>query len=272
MLAKVDIETRGGQVLTLPIHAEDGIVVNSIEGLGPVKATLVSSSFAGQDGAQHHSSRREARTIKFDLGFEADYINDTVQDLRDRVYSFLMPMSEVKLRFYQHDGFRQDIVGVVETCEPPMFSEEPKVEATLMCFKPDFLDPVPKVVKGFTGEDLTAADIQYDGTVDTGIEFKITPNRPVGSFTIYHVAGDGILRQLDYTLPLLASDELTITTVRGAKSAILKRAGTVESVVYGVSPQSKWIEFSNGMNEVRVYASGGPVPWQITRTDRYGGL
>lgn len=249
-----------------------GITIDEIEGLGPVKATLITSSFAGQDGEQHHSSRRESRNIKFKLGLEPDEAVESVQDLRNRIYSFFMPKSEVNMTFYQHDGFRHVIRGVVETCEPPMFTEEPGVDVSLMCFKPDFLDPNPKTINGLSTQLVSYTPIIYDGTVETGIVFKLKPDRDINGFTIYHVGPNNIQRQLDFTLPLLNNDELTISTVRGSKFAILKRAGVETSVVHGVTPQSKWIELEQGGNEIRVYVSGTGVPWELTRTDRYGGL
>lgn len=273
MIKRVDIRSRNGNLLSLPLDKEQGILLDEIEGLGPVKATLVSSSFAGQDGAQHHSSRRETRTIKLKMTLRPDYsMGETVEGLRSRVYASMMPTSKVLLQFYQHTGFRVDIQGVVETCDPPLFTDDPKIEVILVCFKPDFIDPNPKTVTGYTTEESVTTAIDYEGTVETGIVFKITPFRELPAFTIYHITSDGRLLHMDFGLPILANDVLTISTVKGDKYAHLVRDGNISSVVYGISPQAKWIELENGPNEIHVAAPGPPVAWELTRTDRYGGL
>ncbi len=102
MLVSLEVITRQFQSLLLPLNEVlNGFAVESIEGLEPVKATLVSSSFAQIDGAQYHSSRREPRNIKLKMGLEPDYVTDSVRDLRHRLYGFLMPKSEVTLRLSQ---------------------------------------------------------------------------------------------------------------------------------------------------------------------------
>lgn len=272
MLTQVDIFTRRGATLSLPFSGEDILTVDKIEGLGPVKSTLVTSSFAGMDGEQHHASRRISRNIKLSLGFDPSNTEMSFEALRDELYSILMPKFEVRLRFYRHTGFYVDIIGIVESLEPDVFVEEPTLELSIMCFKPDFLDPNPKTIDGMTASSMESVDIDYEGTVETGIEFKLFPNRALSSFTIYHIPPGEVLRQLDFTVPLQNQDELTISTTRGSKYAILKRAGVETSVVYGVPPQSKWTELLPGPNELFIMAPGPPIPWTLTRTDRYGGL
>ncbi len=56
MLIKVEARTSSGALLILPLDdVSSGYVVEEIEGLDPVKATLVSSSFAQADGEQYHT-------------------------------------------------------------------------------------------------------------------------------------------------------------------------------------------------------------------------
>lgn len=276
MLTRVEARTRQGTLLSLPLEdVLNGYIVEEIEGLGPVKATLVSSSVANEDGEQELSSRREARDIKLKLGLEPDYQTTTVRSLRQRLYSFFMTKRQVFLRFIDDDGLEVDIVGRVETCEPSIFSNEPAMDISVHCYNPDFVVPLPTTLSGMTVETSSEADtteIEYDGTVDTGIVVTLEVNRTESALTIYNLGPDDVLRQLDFSAPLVAGDKVRISTVAGAKGAILTRAGVESSVLYGVSPQSNWIKLMEGTNRFRVYATGAPIPYTLEYLTRYGGL
>jgi hypothetical protein len=273
MLTRVEARTRQGTLLTLPLEdVLNGYTIEEIGGLGPVKAVLVSSSFAGEDGEQEHSSRREARDITLKIGLESDYNTFSVADLRQRLYAFFMPKSEVFLRFVDTSGLEVDIVGRVETCEPDIFSAEPQINVSVHCFRPDFVVPTPVILSGSTVSAVTVTNIDYKGTVDTGFVLTVNVDRAATAFTIYNESPDGTLRQMDFAIPLSAGDIVRISTVTGAKGAILTRAGTPRSVLYGVSPQSSWMTFMQGINKFRVFAAGAAMPYSLEYVTRYGGL
>lgn len=273
MINKLEIRTAQGALLGLPLDdVSNGFVVEEIEGLDPVKATLVSSSFANLDGQQYQSSRRDTRNIKLKLGLEPDYVTNTVRELRKRLYGFLMPKTEVSLRFYMDDGLDLDIVGRVESFETALFTAEPTVDISIICFDPDFTDPDRVMVAGNTVSTSAEQRIDYAGTVEAGIAFTLNINRALPEFTIYHRPPDGSLRILEFTTPLLAGDVLHIDTFPGAKGATVTRAGSDFSVLYGVTPQSSWLQLLSGENYIRVYAEGAAIPYTIEYTNKYGGL
>lgn len=276
MLTRVEARTRQGTLLSLPLEdVLNGYIIEEIEGLGPVKATLVSSSFANEDGEQEQSSRREARDIKLKIGLEPDYQTTSVRSLRQRLYSFFMTKRQVFLRFIDDDGLEVDIVGRVETCEPSIFSNEPAIDISVHCYNPDFVVPSPTSLSGHTVETNSEADIteiEYDGTVDTGIVLNLDVNRTESALTIYNLGPDDVLRQLDFSAPLVAGDKVRISTVAGAKGATLTRQGVESSVLYGVSPSANWIKLMEGKNRLRVYATGTPIPYTLEYLTRYGGL
>lgn len=272
-ITQVEIRTISGALLTLPLEdVSDGIVLEDIEGLDPVKATLVSSSFAQMDGEQFHSSRREARNIILTLGLEPDYVNESVRDVRSRLYTYLMPKSRVSLRFIMADSLEVEIVGRVESFAAPLFTREPKVNVSIMCFDPDFIALEEVTLEGDTVDDETWTVVEYPGTVETGIVLALSVDRTLTEFTIYHRPEDTQVRQLDFAAALEAGDLVTISTVVGDKYATLVRSTVQSSILYGVSPQSTWIELQQGDNDIRVYAEGLPIPYQILYTPRYGGL
>lgn len=273
MLVRVEVHTRQGTMLNLTLDdVSEGIAVEEIEGLDPVKATLISSSFAQTDGEQYHSSRRETRNIKLKLGLEPDYINDSVQDIRTRLYNFLMPKTEVTLRFHMDSGLYVDILGRVESFETPLFSKDPAVDISLICFDPDFYDPISVTIDGLSTASTEEIVVPYEGTVETGILFTLNVNRSFSEFTLYHRPEDNNLRSLDFSTPLIAGDILQISTVSGQKRVTLTRSGTITSILYAMSPQSNWIELQPGDNRLRLYAEGAALPFEIEYTTKYGGL
>jgi hypothetical protein len=225
------------------------------------------------DGEQYQSSRRETRNIKIQLGLEADSASgDSVRDLRKKLYTFFMPKSEVTLRFFMDDGPDVEIVGRVESLETAMFTQKPSVDISLICFDPDFIDPTPVVVTGLLTSAVNPRQITYDGTAETGFKFTLNVNRTLSEFTIYHTPPSADIQSMQFVAPLVAGDVLTISTVSGAKGATLTRSGTSTSVLYGVSPQSRWFELMPGINAVRVYAVGVGIPASIEYINKYGGL
>lgn len=276
MLKQVEIRTAAGNLLTLPLEdVSNGLYIEDIRGLDPVKATLVSSTFATMDGTQYQSSRRESRNIVLTISLEPDYSVDTVRELRHRLYQFLMPKSQVSLTFV-HDSEEDDlevtIAGRVESLETALFSKEPAVDISIICFDPDFVDEVVVEIEDETVEDTTEITISYDGTVEAGIIFVLHVDRTETEFTIYHTAPDNTVRQFDFSANLIVNDEVTISMVAGNKYLKLLRASTESSLLYAKSPQSPWIELERGINKIRVYATGEAIPYTITYQTRYGGL
>ena len=271
-LNKLEVRTSQGSLLTLPFDdISDGLYVQKIEGLDPVKATLVSSSFAQLDGAQYHTSRREPRNIKLSLGLEPNFLTDLVGDIRDRLYGFFMPKTEVRLQFYTYLE-RLNISGRIESFETALWSKDSVVNISIMCFDPDFYESTSVIFDGMTTSGLTETLLDYGGTVETGILFKLFPQRTFSAFTIYHTPPDGTLRVLEFASTLSPNDVLTISTSVGSKYVTRLRSGVETSMLYALSPQSNWIELLPGENDIRVYAEGLPIPFTIEYTPKYGGL
>lgn len=282
LLRELNVTNSRGSLLGLPLEEPlGGFVVKDIEGLQPVKATLVSSSFANMDGEQYHSSRREARDIKIKLGLQPDYGVQSVKNLRDQLYKYFMPKTEIKMQFKMYDKFAEsvldqffmlEITGRIEDFESPLFSRDPEVDINIRCFDPDFVNPIPVIFEAETAADLTEVEHEYIGNAETGIVFTIRPDRAIADFTIYHRPPDETLRTVYFTYPLLAGDVLRISSIFGAKSVLLTRAGVESSILYAQSPQSNWLELSEGVNKFRVHTAGAPIPYDIEYTTKYGGL
>jgi hypothetical protein len=276
VLDKVEVLTEQGVLLTLPLQdISQGYSVQDIDGLDPVKATLVSSTFGSMDGEQYQSSRREKRNIVLTLGYEPDYATGTVQDLRKKLYTFFMPKSRVLLRFFQTGEPVYQIYGRVESFDSPKFAKEPTAVISMLCFDPDFYDPTPVILAANTTSSTVETPYIYPGTVESGIIFRLYVNRnDLTEFTIYHRPPDDSLRSLEFgtATPLQSGDLLTISTIPGNKFATLTRGGVDTSFLFGISPQSDWISLFPGTNKLRIYAEGAGIPYQIEYTTKIGAL
>lgn len=273
MLINVEARNNQGALLTLPLmDISEGFIIQDIEGLDPVKATLVSSSFANLDGEQYQSARREKRNLVFTLGLEPDYVSQTVKALRNRLYGHFMPKSNVNLRFFSDDFPTVDISGRVESFEAPLFTKEPEAKLSLLCFDPNFYDATPVLVSSATVADTTETTIEYEGTIESGIVFRLTVDRAISGFSIFNRAVDNSIRTLEFFTSLQAGDIIEINTNSGSKGATLTRAGIATSILYGISPYSSWVELFPGPNYIRVAVSGAPMPYTIDFTTKYGGL
>lgn len=273
MLTRVDVTNSRGNILSLPMDEDDGgYQIAEIEGLDPVKATLVSSSYAGVDGEQFQSAKLPARNIVIKLDLDPDFDPKTYTDLRTDLYPFFMPKSQISMRFFLSSGLYLDIVGVVEEISSPLFSDDPNVTISVMCYQPDFVDGRMVSVDGHTVDDTTNTEIDYPGSVESGTVITLDVNRAASGFTIYNTDEGGNLQQLDFEYALLNGDTVVVSSIRGNKGITLTRSSTSSSVLYGRSAQSTWIEFFEGLNQFRIFADGDPIPYTLEYVVRYGGL
>lgn len=273
MITMVEAITAQGETLSLPLQdASGGYIVKSIDGLDPVKATVVSSSFAQIDGTQYQTSRREERNLILKLGFQPDFVNTDVQTLRRQLYRYLMPKSFVTLRFYMDGVHFADIQGIVESHEAPRFAKEPTVNISVICFEPDFIAPDSVVLSGSTVADTTESLLVYPGSTEAGILFKLLVNRSIAGFDIDLRRAGAAFQNMEVAASLVSGDIVEISTIPGAKRALRTRAGVQTSILYAVSPASTWANIYPGDNMLRVSTGGAPIPYTIEYTARYGGL
>lgn len=277
MLNRIQATTDAGALLTLPLQdISEGYVVEEVEGLDPVKATLVSSNFAMMDGAQYQSSRREIRTISLRLGLVPDYEVGNVQMLRARLYQFFMPRSRVLLQFIMDDGTLYEIIGRVESFNTEHFSKDPAVSISIQCFDPDFNG---EAVFDFSGQSVlpggSDTPLLYNGTVETGFVIGFSVESPVSRLSVINRTPDNVVHKMDIVHDLIADDGLTVSTITGEKYVVLDRAvGGLgqQSILYSLSPYSEWLKLYPGINNLRIESEGAVVPWFLVYTIKYGGL
>lgn len=271
-ISTLDIINSSLDTLSIPLQDPSlGYYVEEILGLDPVKASLVFTPFGTVDGSQYQASRRDNRNIVLKIGLSPDYITNDVYSLRHGLYSKLMPKSPVMLRFHVNGTIRQT-QGYVESLETPIFSQDPEAVISIICQDPDFLATTQTTFNASTSAGATNLTLNYNGSVPTGISFKMTLNRALSEFSFYQSGSDNQLNRIDFAASLLNGDILEISTVPGNKGAWLTRAGNRSSILAGISPESAYFQLLPGENLVRVQCSGAEIPYEIKYTERFGGL
>jgi hypothetical protein len=272
---KIEVRSTQGDLLVLTLEdISNGYIVEGVDGLDPVKAAIASSKFANLDGQQYHSSSLDVRNIRITLGYFPDEtLGQTVRTLRTNLYKFFMPKREVQLRFFMQDGLVVNISGYVESCEAPLFSSEPQTVISVLCMDPDFVDNAEVELTNFMTNDTLDTEIDIQGSVSTGLLLELRAYAAFNEFTLYHTSPAGVITTMQFAIPLLINDLISMETTPGFKSLTLKRANVVTPALYAVSPQSPWIQLEPGVNKLRVYATpttGSPA--YISYRNRYGGL
>lgn len=272
-LFKVSVISESGQTFEFPLQdMSAGYYVADIQGLDPVKAALAMSKFGSADGAQYQGSRRESRNVVIDLGYNPDYVTNSVASLRAALYAAMIPKAEVKLRFHHTEGLVVGATGRVESFESPLFVRTPKSTISILCGDPDFYDINETSVPLNTVSGTTESEIVYQGDVWSGFRIEVAVNRSIAGLDFTHRGPDNVINPISLVYSLIAGDQVVISTVPGNKGAWLTRASETSSILYGIDPSSSWPRFRNGINYVRLQVAGAAIPYAIKYTTKYGGL
>lgn len=127
-----NLNERLDMVLTEP--EESGIVVKSVTGLGPGKATLHIKEIANGDGGSYGGGRIPVRNIVMNLAFLG---NPTIEDTRQLTYRFF-PLNKPVTLTVLTDNLEVNIDGYVESNEPDIFSNLEGCQVSILCSNPYF--------------------------------------------------------------------------------------------------------------------------------------
>lgn len=275
MLTKVTLVDPLGASLALPLQDNsNGFTVKNIEGLDPVKASLTSTPFAQLDGSQAQGARRENRNILLTIGLEPYSGGSTVKALRAALYGVVMPKSFVTLQFFEDGAATPEytITGQVESFETPLFSKDPEVVVSIICYEPSFEEYTPHLITGLnTVTDTSGAytTIVNPGTIESGYLLTLSVNRLASTgFTVYNYRPGVSPTTLQVTASINTPDVIKLSTKSKDKS-VLKGS---TSILYSVPASSKWAMLYPGTNYIRVVCAGAAIPFTIGYTAKYGGL
>jgi hypothetical protein len=257
---------------------DDPVQIRSIDGLGPVKAELASTAFASGRGELYQGGSIGKRNIVLNLGLNPNWVDQTITTLRQKLYAYFLPEAWTKLRFFSDHMPTVDIEGVVESFEPNIFSQDPEIQVSVLCHRPDFIDIDATMYEGLVDDGTAELEFTYEGTVNTGFEIRIdgSVDNPsyTGDFTIRNRAPED---NQDFVIEGVLVDTtkyFKLSTVRNAKRAqtIAKVDGASTNLLSKMTPASVWPEIRPGTNLLSVAASESGLAWTMAYYNRYGGL
>lgn len=277
MIKSVKITNHLGEMVNVNLKSpeQSGFFIKNITGIGAGKSNINISESLYQDGGFFNSSRRNTRNIVMDLGFYADHSIYSIEMIRNKTYQFFPPDKKITLEITT-DTKVATTEGYVESNEPNIFSKEESTQVSLICPDPNFYGPTIKSVTSevspmfqfpFENASLTepllvfgnittyaSPTIVYTGEVETGIILYVNFIGPVTNLKI-NDTNTGKFMLLDSTKvqAVMASnfvngDLLTITTIKGSKSALLRRGGIYYNLMNAVTTTSTWFSIDRGFH------------------------
>lgn len=284
MLTNVEVYSSWSSAPDLPLTVgvgedEDPIQIRGIDGLEPVAANVNTSQYGSEDGEFYTGSNVGKRNIVMTVGFNPDWVNNTVASLRQKLYGYFMSKQPVTLRLFFDDGPAVEIDGITETCKPNIFAQDPEMQISIICPLPDFIAVSPSFVEGTAQVDPVSVDFTAVGNVKTTALLEITAVE--GDATTY----DGVITFERKTLASgseifvvtgTVADGITtrIDSKRGDKSAEVDYGVEQTNILNSMTADSVWPQITPGTNKVRVLLEAGAVDkhWKLTYFDRFGGL
>ena len=302
MIKSITVTNPKSESLVLDLfHPEkSGLIVTSISGLGPPKATINNTDLATADGALYSSARASTRNIVFNLRF---MYAPTIEDARQKTYKYFPLKKKIKIRV-ETDNRTLETEGYVESNQPDIFSKEESTQISILCLDPFFYDPMPSLAQfatitpafefPFSNESLTEdliefgtinldtrSTLEYEGDVDTGILITIHALGEVsGKITIYNVETlEQIVIDLSRVKTLIKrdfgdGDDIIISTISGDKYVQILHDGKYTNGISAIEKNADWFQISVGRNIFNFTATSGVDNLAMTFSYRnaYGGI
>ena len=253
------LENSRGNVITLT-GDEANYQVVSIVGLNPPSAHLNTSTVAGLDGAMFNSARLNTRNIVITAK-----INGDVEENRQNLYTYC-PTKE-KVRFYfQNNNRNVYIDGYVDTVECDLFTNDERMQISIICPQPYFMDVSDTEVGGsivnslftfpFSIESSTPiplseialasyVDLYNDSDNEIGVIIDIDVDDDCNSIVIGN-EGTGESFSLSYNFE--EGDHITINTIKGQKAVTLLRNGVSSNLFGAMQRGSVFFQLASGDN------------------------
>lgn len=296
MLKSVTITNYLGDSVTYKIDGvdpnnKDGLIITSIDGLGPVKADVNMTELATADGGIYNSARLSSRNIVLKAKFT---YADTIEDARLLSYKYF-PIKQMLTFHIETDNRIAETTGIVESNEPDIFSSEEEMQVSILCESPFFLsvsseDKKETVFAGvedlfefpFENNSLTEDLIEfgnivnkkentvyYDGDAETGCIIEIHALGEARMITIYNNKTREIMALDTDKLATLTGagvtygDTITINTIKGQKSISLLREGRTYNILNILGKDADWFQLARGDNLFTFTADYGEANLQF---------
>lgn len=285
----MEVYILGAEAPLLPLSVDgieaDSIQIRGITGLEPVKATVSTTPFSSIDGESHNGNLVGKRNIVVTVGFNPDWETQTVDSLRDFLYSYFMPKSKVALRFFDSIRSPCEIEGWVESCSPVLFSKDPEMQISIICPQPYFISSEATIIEGevkYSADiadgtiDLSeATEIVYEGSIPTGFKLTISPSEAVPMYDDDLMIGsvNGLTEVIHFIGPVDETRNVVYSSVTGSKYLRnVTDLEEVENLLGTVVDKPSWMTLRRGSNLVGVGGTAEGQLWVLEYYNRYGGL
>lgn len=306
MIKKISVTNYLGEKIELELTRPDlsGLVVKSISGLGPATAHINTTKVASFDGSTFNSARLNERNIVLTLlYYETD--EETIEDVRQKTYKYFPEKKKLKF-VIDTDNRSLQIEGYVEKNEATIFSKSSGCTISIICPDPywygDGEDANHSII--FNGvesmfefpfqnnsltenliemsviNNLSEKVVTYNGDSEIGVTISMHALGEVRNVTIYNtltretmILDTDILEQLTGH-PIIKGDTITISTVKGNKSAKLLRNAETYNILNCIRRGSDWFTLSKGDNIFAyiVEYGIGNLQFRIDHKVRYDGV
>lgn len=280
MLQKVDVYSSSKLVDTLTVSdsdpvENDPIQILNVDGLDPVKAAIDVVTSGNVDGAVSLDASVPTRNIVMTLRPNPDWSTWTAEQLRQFIYNYFIPKTQVKLIFTSEEiSGAVEIMGTVESCDANPFTKDPTYLVSIICPDPYFVAVDPVVVDGAiinqSSWGSSKTTISLPGNVPVGMELKVADgfdnelyiqvgNPEVGTFhMVGSVAGIFYMGSIPLKKYVRSGDPAN---------------GTFTNRLYELELGSIWPLLYPGDNDFAVMnAYNVGVTWELSYYPKYGGL
>ena len=298
MIKSITVKNYLNKEITLELTRPElsGLIVTSVEGLGPAKANINVTDISTSDGGIFNSSRLNKRNIIMNLVF-LQSPTESIEDIRQKTYAYFPIKKKVHLTIVT-DNHTSETDGYVESNEPDIFSQNEGCSISIICPDP-FLYSQNDTATSFSGiessfsfpfandskdelvsepvlemgvlQNRTEQLIVYDGNSEIGMSIHIHALGEATNITILNVlTGDKMILNTDRLKAILktetaiiAGDTIIINTVRSDKSITLLRDGITTNILNCLDRGSKWFTLTKGDNIFSYDAETGATNLQF---------
>ena len=282
VITKMEAYSQWASAPELPLGgfmpSDDPIQVRNIDGIGPVKADITTTEYASGRGALLNGTSTGQRNIVLTLGLNPDWTSQSMSSLREMLYAYFMPEQWTKLRFFRDDYPPADIEGWVESFEPNIFSQDPEIQVSIICPKPDFVEADATILTGTVDDGSTENVFNYVGNVATGFELKVESSAAKAAYT-----GNLVVITKSPTLPQTfevdgvtvdATKYFKLSSVQNGKQCmnVAEADGALTNLLELMTDESVWPMLNPGENSVTIAAASPGQTWTLAYFNRFGGL
>lgn len=253
----------------------DLLQIRNIDGLDPVDASVNTTPLGSLDGDSYSGSSVGSRNIVLTVKPNPDWVTWTYEKLRRLLYTYFMPKRQIRLVFETDEIAPVEITGYVESISPAIFSADGEIQISVICPYPYFVAIDPIIVTGLTND--TPIVVDYDGTIETGINVEVTHIVGQPDLTSTYVS----LGDVEHSTFFVGSDividdshSLIINSIPGNKyiRSVNLLTGVTTNELSQLSQGAIWPILNLGPQYFSVETAFGDQDWKLTYYKRYGGL